>query len=102
MSNRRHVDLDAARKARDEKGGEPPELTLGGKTFTLPPALPAAVVVGLARARRGDVTGLVDALESLFGDQLDDVLPLGLELDDLETILEGGYGEDPEASGSAT
>lgn len=107
MSNapagRRVADLDAARKARAETAGEPPLVVLGGREFTLPPSLPAAVIAGLAQARRGDLEGFDVALRSLFGDEVDDVLRLGLELADFDVIIESAYGDEPGNSpGSAT
>lgn len=95
----KRIDLDAARKARAEKRGKtgdgPPVVVLGGREFTLPPALPALVVVGLARARRKDLDGLEDCFEALFGPDVDAALRLGLELDDLDLIIEDAYGDDP-------
>lgn len=88
------IDLDALRKARAEKKGDPPVVVLQGREFTLPPALPALVVVGLARARRKDLEGLEEAFEALFGADVGDALRLGLELDDLDVIIEQAYGDD--------
>lgn len=99
----REIDLDAAHKARAEKADDPPAVVLGGERFVLPRSLPALVIVGLARAHREEPGGLEDALAGLFGDQMDRALSLGLELEDLDVILEGAYGEDPgEASASAS
>lgn len=101
----KRVDLDAARKARDEKAGDPPVVVLGGVAFTLPAACPALVVVGLARARNGDLDGIEEAIDGLFGDRTDEVLKLGLELEDFDVIFEQAYGEDPgeaEASESSS
>lgn len=96
MSNRRKVDLDAARRARSELEEKPeaPVVTLGGIDFELPPKLPAAVIVGLARARRRDMDGFEDALTGLFGTRVDEILRLGLELEDFDAIIEGAYGDD--------
>lgn len=104
MSNRRKIDLDAARKARAELAPEDglPVVTLGGVEFELPAKLPAAVIVGLARARRRDMAGFEDALVGLFGDRVDEVLRLGLELDDFDAIIEGAYGADDDEDGSVT
>lgn len=98
MSNRRKIDLDAARRARAEltPDEEPPVVTLGGKEFELPIKLPAAVIVGLARVRRREMDGMEDALGGLFGDRLNEVLALGLELDDFDAIIEGAYGDQDE------
>lgn len=102
MSGRR-VDLDAARRARAEKLEDPPVVVLEGSEFRLPAGIPAAVLVGLARARRGELDGIEEALEGLFGDRFADALKLGLELDDFDVIIEQAYGEDPgEASASGT
>jgi hypothetical protein len=90
----RRIDLDAARKARAETA-EPPVVELGGQEFTLPAGLPAIVAVGLARARRGALDGVEEAFEGLFGDRADEAMRLGLELDDLDVILEQAYGETP-------
>lgn len=125
MSNRRKIDLDAARRAKAELTPEqdPPVVTIGGKEYVLPVKMPAAVIVGLARARRRDVGGFEEALRSLFGPatpeeaiaagelsekhapadlekldlvkiRLDEILAAGLELDDLDLIIEGAYGDE--------
>lgn len=97
----RRVDLDAARKAREEAQGEPSVVVLGGREFTLPPSPPAAFLVGLGRLQKGDLSGTEEALQSLFGDQVDDILRLGLEIEDLGPIVNEAYGIDlGEASAS--
>lgn len=128
MSNRRKIDLDAARRAQAEltPGQDPPVVTIGGKDYVLPVKMPAAVIVGLARARRRDVGGFEEALRALFGPatpdeavaagalpekhapadlekidlvriRLDEILSAGLELDDLDLIIEGAYGDEEDA-----
>lgn len=99
----RRVDLNAAHNARREVEGERPIVELGDSSFELPASPPAAVSVGLARARRGDLDAVEAVFRSLFGDRLDEVLELGLELADVDVILEQAYGEDQgEAPASAT
>jgi hypothetical protein len=90
----RRVDLSAARKAREEQKADPPVVVLGKEEFTLPPTLPALTLVGLARARRGEFDGIEDVVESLFGEQSNRVLALGLEVEDIDDIITGAYGED--------
>lgn len=104
MSDARRVNLDHARKARAELQGDPPSVTLGGVDFTLPRACPASVLVGLAHVRSGDLDGFEEALAALFGeDHVAEVLRLGLELEDIDLIIEGAYGDDPgEASASGS
>lgn len=105
----KRIDLNAAHKARAEKRAAPPVVLLGDQEFTLPSSLPALAIVGLARTRQkdddghGSTEGLEECFTALFGDRADEVLKLGLELDDLELIFEEAYGEDPgesSASGS--
>lgn len=100
MSNRRKIDLDAARRARNELEGfdSGPIVTLGGIDFELPPKLPASVIVGMARAQRREMAGFEEALAGLFRDRVGDVLLLGLELEDLDTIIEGAYGDEAETT----
>lgn len=86
------IDLDAVRKAREEKQGDPHELVLGGKSFSVPAAAPAAFLVGLGRLQRGDMGGLEEALAALFPDDLAEILKLGLDLQDLEPLVAGVYG----------
>jgi hypothetical protein len=101
MTETRRVDLDAARAARLEQEGEAPVVVLGGKEFTLPGRLPAKVLVGLAGVSKGDLSGFGDALDALFGDRTADALAAGLEIEDLDDIIEGAYGVAPgEASAS--
>lgn len=99
----RGVDLDAARRARAEADdGDAPYVILARQRFDLPRRLPALVLVGLARARLGQLEGFEDALMGLFGERTKEALLLGLELDDFDAIIEGAYGDDPgEAAASA-
>lgn len=90
------IDLDAVRKAREEKQGDPHEVVLGGETFHVPAAAPAAFLVGLGRLQKGDMSGLEEALSALFPDPaaLERILKLGLDLQDLEPLVSGVYGID--------
>lgn len=99
MSNRRKIDLDAARRAQAEleQQDDPPVVILGGKTFELPAKLPAKVIVALAQVRRKNVEFFVDVFDGLFGENADEVLALGLELDELDTIIDGAYGDGEDA-----
>lgn len=94
---RKRIDLDAVHKARDEELGDPTETVLGGVTFTLPASLPAIVLIGMGRVQNGDLEGFADVLTGLFGDRGDEAARLGLELDDIELIVEEAYelGEEP-------
>lgn len=103
-AKRQVVNLDAAHKARAEQAGPPPVVVIGGKEFELPPSVPASVVIGLGRVRNEDFEGFKDVLDGLFGDEhADEVLALGLELEDIDVIFEACYGEpvgEAPASGS--
>lgn len=111
MSNRRKIDLDAARRAQAElTPTEPPAVViLGGKEFELPPKLPGRVPVCLAYVRRGRLEYLTDVFAMLFGDRVDEAMAIGLEISDIDAIIEGAYGDGdgeeeelPESPGSAT
>lgn len=103
MSNRRKIDLDAARRARSEltPDAEPPVVTIGGKDYELPEKLPAAVIVGMARAARKEIDGFVEAIEGLFGANTSAVLAAGLELEDVNAILESVYGDGDDDEGTS-
>lgn len=98
------VDLDAVRRARAEATkAEPPVVVFGGRDHTLPAVLPASVLVAVGRMQTGDLSGLRDALDVLFGDAVDEVLRGGFDVEDLAAVLAEAYGQDgrPEASASA-
>lgn len=65
---RRRIDLDAARRARDEKKGEPPVVVFGGEEYELPRELPAEAVHAFGQLVAGDPSGLVAGIEALFGE----------------------------------
>lgn len=95
MSNRRKIDLDAARRARAEltPEEEPPVVVLGGIEFELPHKLPGRVPIYLGYVRKGRLEYLVDAFGDLFGDRAEEALGLGLEITDIDDIIEGAYGD---------
>ena len=83
---------------------------MGGKEFTLPPGLPALVLVALARTQGGDdeagskeekLQELYDCFEALFGDRTDEIMRLGLQVEDLELIMDEAYGEGPGESSAS-
>lgn len=97
------IDFDAF---RGEQKGEPFTLKVGGKIYTLPPSLPAAVALEISRLKLGDNDDDVEVspadaarlCESLFGpDLLRRILNesgLGLEeLPDLADRVLAGYME---------
>lgn len=84
----RTIDLDAARAARAEKLGPAPTVVVGGESFDLPRELPADVVTAYGLAARGDVTGIFDALEQLFGATAWAKIKVGLSWDDAAFLLE--------------
>lgn len=90
------IDIDAARRAKQETetAPEPNVLFLGGREFELVATAPAAFLVGLGRVQKGDLSGLEDALASLFvkREEVAEALKLGLDLEDLEPITLGIYG----------
>lgn len=99
----KRINLDEARKARAEKDGEPPVITLGGIDFKLPPAAPLAALVGFAEAQDGDLRGVTRAIRALFGVEADKALDLGLDLADLELVLDAyNDDDDEEDSGEAS
>lgn len=96
-AERKRINLDAARRARQEEKGEPVEVEFGGQTFELPPSLPAIVLIGMGRLQHGELDGFEDLLIGLFGAKADEVAKLGFDLDDLELVVAEGYdlGESP-------
>ena len=102
---RQVVDLDAVHKARREASDKPaPTVRLGGVDYSLPVSLPALVVVALGQVRNGDMAAMRDVLEGLFGaEHVDTVLRAGFDLDDVDAIFEGAYGDSKgEAPASAS
>jgi hypothetical protein len=97
------LDLDAARAARAEARGEPPTVTLGGETFTLPPEMPLRYVWTLVD---GDDMA---ALRVLFNGQLDRFLATEPTREDILTLIAGvpalyglvSPGESPASAGSS-
>jgi hypothetical protein len=97
------LDLDAARAARAEARGEPPTVTLGGETFTLPAELPMRYVWTLVE---GDD---MDALKVLFDGQLDRFLATEPTREDILALVAGvpalyglaSPGESPASAGSS-
>lgn len=107
MSNRRRLNLDESRKARQQKKGQGPVFELGGKEYELPASPPLAALVGFAEMQQAQASGnvnlasLATAIRSLFGDNTDTVLAAGVDVDDLGEIL-GLYGDEGEASASGS
>lgn len=108
---RKKIDLDAARKAREEErrkdGREaPPVVVIGGKEYELPPELPADVVTSFGMVVRGDVAALEDAMTALFGGKYPEIRKAGLSWEDEKFLLEETleeYGFDlPESSASGS
>jgi hypothetical protein len=85
-----NLDLDAARHARREAGGEPPTVTFGGEQFTLPVEVPLSFADLLVK---GEV---VEAIVALLGaDQATRFMDHGPTIPDFETLAEqfgGLYG----------
>lgn len=102
-TERKRIDLDAARRARQEEKGDPVEVAFAGEVFELPPSLPAVVLIGVARLQHGAMDGFEDLLIGLFGERSDEVARLGLDLDDIELVIEQGYdlGESPASAKSS-
>lgn len=101
---RRHVDLDAVHRAREEQAGtDRPEVTIGGTSYELPLALPGLTLVSLGLVRNGDLAAISDVVGSLFGDEnVAAVLAAGFDIDDIDAIIEGVYGDaEGEAPASA-
>ena len=105
----RRIDLDAARKARDEERRSqgidaPPVAVIGGTEYVLPAELPADVVTSFGMVVRGDVAALEDAMSALFAGNLPAIKAHGLSWEDEkylleETLKEYGF-ELPESSAS--
>jgi hypothetical protein len=98
------LDLDAARAARAEARGEPPTVTLGGETFTLPVEIPMRYIWALVE---GDD---MDALKVLFNGQLDRFLATEPSGQDIVALVAGvpklygmaSQGESPASAGSSS
>ena len=97
MSSRKCKDFDAAFAERRRKlKGESPRFKLGGKTYVLPPELPAAVPIMALRMKKkygpesdfaeDDVLGLA---ESLLGEaQLDEILASKVSVEELGEVIQ--------------
>lgn len=98
------TDLDALRRARREATGVAPVVVLGATDYTLPVALPAAVLVGIGDVQAGRLSGLRDAIGALFGEtNVEAVLAAGFEIDDFNPILDlyDDAGFSPASGGSS-
>lgn len=98
------TNLDALRQARREATGVAPVVVLGGTDYTLPVALPAAVLVGIGDVQAGRLSGLRDAISALFGDgNVEAVLAAGFEIDDFNALLDlyDDAGFSPASGGSS-
>lgn len=89
------LDLNAVHKARREAEGEPHVVELGDRTFELPASPPAKLIFALGEVHETRrMSALKDAIAILFGEDIDEVLTAGFELDDLGEVLGGLYGMD--------
>lgn len=97
------IDLDGAKKARQETEDDRPIVVFGGTKYELPAAPPASVLVGLGRIQEGRLVGFEDVLAGLFGAAaVPDVLAAEFDMDDLAALFSAVYGMDvgePPASG---
>ncbi len=100
----RHIDLDAARRARHEVKGTHLTVVLGGQQFTLPSEAPWEFVEHIYRGK------VVESLQLLFGDEQwtafraagpsrDDINELTDQIFDLYGL---GTAGEPPASGSSS
>lgn len=91
----RHVDLDAERRARREKQGPAPTVTIVGQTITLPRNMPAEVLDLIRSTGTGDYTAPVEAFRVLIGAEAYEQISAAaktagdpLEIDDVIFLLE--------------
>lgn len=75
------LDLDAARAAADEANGPLP-VVIGGTRFHAARPLPVSVAIAAAA---GDVVGMC---RGMFGEQTDDVIAAGINIDELKVIID--------------
>ncbi len=80
------VDLDAARRARDEAKRNPHTIVFGGEEFVLPPMMPIEVVIAAAENRFGDM------VRDLFAEQYEAFMALKPDMLDLDAITKELYG----------
>ena len=85
------LDLNARRAARREAGREHLKVNLGDDEFLLPPELPIDIAEPMKKLADGDLTCLIDIVETLFGDDTDRFMKYRPSIDDLEQIIEA-YG----------
>jgi hypothetical protein len=90
------IDLNAARAARREAAGAPPEpVVFGDREFPLPVELPVSVMEGLARLGTlpgNDAAGITstvkEILAELFGEHFDAFWALRPSFDDLMELMD--------------
>lgn len=94
--NRRVIDIDAARAAREEEVGEAPVLRVAGVDHELPRSMPADFVTAIGEAGayiEGQdlrmLTAFDTALRALLGDELFAELSGELDFFDRMAVLEG-------------
>jgi hypothetical protein len=101
--NARYRDFD---QAWSETAGEPIKFMAMGEEFSLPPEIPARVILKILRLSADKVEDVSDdqaidlALSILGKKQVDRLLELGISMDKLEQIVdwamsEYGMGSDP-------
>ena len=89
----RSIDLDARRAQR-----EPVTVTASGKSFELPPFLPAYISVSMMKLfnatanPEGAVGGMREAYAALFGEERADEAMQSIGMDELQVIMEDAYG----------
>lgn len=93
------IDLDAARAARKEGKGEPPEVIFGGATYTLPVEMPFEIVEQLALLQNanGDDASAAEpvlaVVHLLLGDQYEAFMANHPSMDDLTALAKGAMQE---------
>ena len=75
-TDRRVIDVDAARAARLETLGPAPIVRVGGRDFELPLELPSETIYAFGAIQGGDFSGLERAMRSLYGDGYDAIAAL--------------------------
>lgn len=92
------MDLDrlrTERAAKREAEGKPTsiEVILGGRTFTLPPEMPAEAAMLASTVAEDDIaaagTATLGAMKLLLGDQYEDFMALSPSLEDLDALFTG-------------